>query len=275
MTNEELTVLLAAARTIAEEAGRTVMEGFRRPITVKKKGGIDLVTDRDLASEALIRARMAAAFPDHGVIAEEGEAEASARSKEYVWYCDPIDGTTNFAHGHFFFAVSLGLTHRGQPLAGVIHAPALRTTWWGAVGLGTFRETIRETEGNPQERCTVRGGERLLDSVIATGFPYDRGTSPENNVREFSRIVLLVRGMRRCGSAALDLAQVADGTYDGYWEQKLAPWDLSAGAALVLASGGTLTGYEGEPLSIPSGRVVATNGKIHEELLAEIAAARR
>lgn len=271
MTHEELTDVLAIARAIAEDAGRIVMEGFRRPITVTKKGGIDLVTDRDLASEALIRQRLSEAFPDHGVIAEEGEADASARSKEWVWYCDPIDGTTNFAHGHFFFAVSLGLTRGGQPLAGVIHAPALRTTWWGAVGLGTSRET----EGFPVERCTVRGGERLLDSVIATGFPYDRATSPENNVRELSEIVLLVRGIRRCGSAALDLAQVADGTYDGYWEQKLAPWDLCAGAALVLASGGTLTGYEGEPLTIPSGRVVATNGKIHEELLARIAAARR
>lgn len=270
MKPEALTSILKEARAIAEDAGRVVMEGFRKPLHIAQKGRIDLVTDRDLASEALIRRRMAEAFPEHGIIAEEGEADATARDQELVWYCDPIDGTTNFAHGHFFFAVSLGLTQRGQPLAGVIHAPALRTTWWGGVGLGTFRDT----EGFATERCAVRGGERLLDSVIATGFPYDRRSSSENNVREFSRIVLGVRGIRRCGSAALDLAQVADGTYDGYWEQKLAPWDLSAGAALVLASGGTLTGYQGEPLSIPSGRVVATNGKIHRELLGEIQASR-
>ena len=279
MSPAELEAALGTARGIAERAGAVVMQGFRGEVTVKKKGGIDLVTDRDLASEALVRAELAAAFPEHGVVAEEGDGDVEARAKEWVWFCDPLDGTTNFAHGHFFFAVSLGLARRGVPIAGVVHAPALRTTWWGAEGLGAFRST----EGRATERCAVssapsafrRGGATLIESVIATGFPYDRRTSPENNVREMSRIVVNVRGIRRCGSAALDLAQVADGTYDGYWEQKLAPWDLCAGAALVKGAGGTLTGYDGGEVSLAEGRVVATNGAIHAELLAEIAAARR
>jgi myo-inositol-1(or 4)-monophosphatase len=275
----ELEAAVATARAIAERAGAVVMQGFRGALTVQKKGGIDLVTDRDLASESLIRAELAAAFPDHGVVAEEGDGDVRARAKEWVWFCDPLDGTTNFASGHFFFAVSLGLSRGGVPIAGVVHAPALRTTWWGAEGLGASRAT----EGRAVERCAVssrpesfrRGGERLIESLIATGFPYDRRTSPENNVREMSRIVVNVRGIRRCGSAALDLALVADGTYDGYWEQKLAPWDLCAGAALVKAAGGTLTDYEGREVSLAEGRVVATNGVIHAELLGEIAAARR
>ncbi len=267
MTLEEI---LAVARPIAERAGAVVMVGHRGALTVQKKGGIDLVTDRDLMSEALLRRELGAAFPEHGVVAEEGDGDRAAREREWVWYCDPLDGTTNFAHGHFFFAVSIGLSHRGVPVLGIVHAPALRTTWWGAVGVGAFRET----EGRPIERCAMRSGARLLESLVATGFPYDRASSEENNVREASRIVLLVRGLRRCGAAALDLALVADGTYDGYWEQKLAPWDLCAGAALVRAAGGTITGYDGGPIALDEGRVVATNGHIHAELLAEIAAAR-
>jgi myo-inositol-1(or 4)-monophosphatase len=274
--------VLAAARTIAEEAGRIVLQGFRRAPQIELKGAIDLVTDRDRASEAWIRRRMAEAFPNHGLVAEEGGGDAAQRSKELVWFCDPLDGTTNFAHGHFFFAVSLGLCHRGVPLLGVVHAPALRTTWWGGPGVGSFRAT----EGMPLERCRVRGGRTLSESVLATGFPYDRRTSAENNVRETSRIVLGVRGLRRCGAAAIDLCLVADGTYDGYWEQKLAPWDLAAGAAIAWGAGARLTRYDGRDLretglegrgrdeEAYQGRIVATNGLVHDELLHEIAAAR-
>lgn len=273
---------LEVTRAIAEDAGRVVMEGFRRGVKIEQKGAIDLVTDRDRASEALIRARMAAAFPEHGLVAEEGGGDDEQRKKELVWFCDPLDGTTNFAHGHFFFAVSLGLCRRGVPVLGVVHAPALRTTWWGGPGLGAFRAT----EGTPVEPCRVRGGRTLSESVLATGFPYDRRTSPENNVREMSRIVVQVRGIRRCGAAAIDLSLVADGTYDGYWEQKLAPWDLSAGAAIAWGAGARLTRYDGRDLSETglegralgeeayASRIVATNGLIHDELLREIAAAR-
>jgi myo-inositol-1(or 4)-monophosphatase len=265
---------LSTAHGIAEEAGAIVLAGWRGDdVDVQSKGAIDLVTQYDLASEARIRARMREAFPTHAVVAEEAAA-GDARDRELVWFCDPLDGTTNFAHGHFFFAVSIGLARRAddgrlEPLLGVVHAPALGTTWMGGEGLGAVR-----IDRGVERPCAPSRATTLSRSLLATGFPYDRRTSGENNVREHSRIVLLVQGIRRCGSAALDLCLVADGTYDGYWEQKLAPWDMTAGAAIAGAAGCTLTGYEGEPIDVTRNRVVATNGHIHEELLGEIAAAR-
>lgn len=274
LSSELLGGWLAKARLVAEEAGAIVLAGWRSgEVDVHDKGAIDLVTQFDLASEALIRERMRAAFPEHVIVAEEG-SKTDAREGELVWFCDPLDGTTNFAHGHFVFSVSLGLARRSEegllePLLGVVHAPALGTTWLGGAGLGA-----RRIDRGVERPCALSRSETLSRSLLGTGFPYDRRTSPENNVREFSRIVLQVQGIRRCGSAAMDLCLVADGTYDGYWEQKLAPWDMTGGAAIVLGAGGTLTGYEGEPVDVTKNRVVATNGRIHAELLREIAAAR-
>ncbi len=265
---------LTHARAIAEEAGAIVLEGWRADdVDVRQKGAIDLVTQYDLRSEAHIRERMRRVFPAHAIVAEEGSA-ADARESDLVWFCDPLDGTTNFAHGHFVFSVSIGLARRETggrmvPVLGVVHAPALGTTWLGGDGIGAHR--VDRGQARP---CRLGRGESLSGSLIASGFPYDRRTSPENNVAEHSRIVLLVQGVRRCGSAAMDLALVADGTYDGYWEQKLAPWDMTAGAAIALGAGATLTGYEGEPIDVTKNRVVATNGRIHAELLAEVHAAR-
>jgi myo-inositol-1(or 4)-monophosphatase len=254
--------LLRVAIEIAREAGAVLMEGWRRAPAVRKKGAVDLVTDFDLRSEALLRERMTAAFPDHAVIAEEAENEAE---REWTWYVDPLDGTTNFAHGHFFFSVSLGLARGGVPVLGVIHAPALGTTWAGAVGQGCMRD------GEP---CRVSSAALLGDALVASGFPYDRATSPENNLRETVQIVPQVQGFRRCGSAALDLALVADGTYDGYWEQKLKPWDACAGMALVIAAGGRVTDYEGGAIDARTSRVIATNGGLHDALLRQVQDAR-
>lgn len=259
---DELDGWLAQATRIAEEAGALLMEGWRNAPRVEKKGEIDLVTEYDLASEARIRERMREAFPAHALIAEESEAREEA---EWTWYVDPLDGTTNFAHGHFVFAVSIGLAHRGAPVLGVIHAPALRTTWAGAVGRGASRN------GRP---CTTSTAAVLNESLVATGFPYDRATSPENNLAEATHIIPQVRGIRRCGAAAIDLAWVADGTYDGYWEQKLKPWDVCAGIALVQAAGGKVTDYEGTPVDVRTDRLIATNGPLHRELLAAVQQAR-
>src|SRR5690606_8221294 len=206
---DELDVWLTEATRIAEEAGKLLMEGWRGAPAIQKKGAIDLVTEYDLRSEALIRERMREAFPAHAIIAEESEPREVA---EWTWYVDPLDGTTNFAHGHFVFAVSIGLAHRGAPTLGVVHAPAISTTWTGSLGRGAAR--------NGRACSTTRASE-LGESLVATGFPYDRATSPENNLREAAHIIPRVRGIRRCGAAAVDLALVADGTYDGYWEQKL------------------------------------------------------
>lgn len=263
----DLESTLARAHEIAREAGALLLAGWRTGATITHKGEIDLVTEHDLASEKLIRERMRAAFPDHGVVCEEGGGD---RAGELVWFCDPLDGTTNFAHGHFFFAVSLGLARDGVPIGGVVHAPALDASWLGGEGAGAWREHRgARTAARVSSRATT-----LSKSLLGTGFPYDRRTSPENNVREFSRIVLGVQGVRRCGSAALDLCMVADGTYDAYWEQKLAPWDMCAGVAIARAAGARVTDYVGGEPSLTTGRVVASNGALHEELMAEIAAAR-
>jgi myo-inositol-1(or 4)-monophosphatase len=268
---------LATARRIAEDAGAIVLAGWRREqLDVKQKGAIDLVTEFDLASEAHIRKEMRAAFDalGHAVVAEEGSG-ADARDRELVWFCDPLDGTTNFAHGHFCFSVAIGLAQREAdgrmaPLLGAVHAPALGMTWIGGPAVGA--ERIDRAGARP---CRLGRAQTLSAALIASGFPYDRRTSPENNVAEHSRIVLQVQGIRRCGSAAMDLCLVADGSYDGYWEQKLAPWDMTAGAAIALGAGATLTGYEGEPIDVTKNRVIATNGAIHAELTREVSAARR
>ena len=261
-----MTIDLDAAHAIAIEAGAILMRGWRSGATISHKGEIDLVTEHDLASEAHIRARMTAAFPEHAVVCEEG---GGARDRSLVWFCDPLDGTTNFAHGHFFFSVSLGLARGGRPIAGVVHAPALDTSWIGGEGLGAWR-----IHRGVKRAMRVSAAPALASSLVGTGFPYDRRTSPENNVREFSRIVLGVQGIRRCGSAAMDLCLVADGTYDAYWEQKLAPWDLCAGVAIATAAGARVTDYDGGEPEVTRGRVVASNGLVHDELMREIAAAR-
>lgn len=248
---------------IAEEAGRLLTEGWRGDTRVSKKGRIDLVTDYDLKSEALLRERMTAAFPDHALVAEEGQDRAEG---ELVWYVDPLDGTTNFAHGHFFFAVSIGLARAGRPVLGVVHAPALGVTWAGAEGLGATRAGAA---------CEPSATDTLEEALVATGFPYDRGTSDENNLREARHIIPLVRGIRRCGAAAVDVCLVADGTYDGYWEQKVSPWDVCAGMAIVRAAGGELSDYEGNAVDAHSSRLVVTNGPLHPALLDAVQTARR
>jgi len=247
-----------ATAVIAADAAEIVMQGYRRPGTIHKKGRIDLVTDFDLRSEALIVDRLSRLCPSDTIVAEETRhATAAGR----VWYVDPIDGTTNFAHGHPFFCVSIGLYDGAQPLVGVIHAPALGIVWMCATGTGAFRNG---------ERCHVSQTPLLGDALLATGFPYDRATSDDNNFREFTTLKRIVRGIRRCGSAALDLALVADGTYDGYWEQKLNAWDMAAGAALIVEAGGVLNDYDGAVGDPRNGQLIATNGKIQAALLTTI-----
>lgn len=250
------------ALSVAREAAALVMTGWRTKPVITKKGAIDLVTEFDVRSEALIRERLERALPGAHVVAEEGKGDAA---HELVWWVDPIDGTTNFAHGHPFFAVSIGLAERGVPVAGAVIAPALGREWACARGQGATRDGVP---------CAVSGTSSLDEALVATGFPYDRRTSAENNLSEFVALKLVTQGIRRCGAAALDLAFVADGTYDGYWEQKLHPWDSCAGIALVTEAGGHVTSYDGTPFSLAEGRVVATNAKFHDDLVRELQKAR-
>lgn len=262
MQEAEVRHALTVAREIAAEAAKLIHAGFRTGTEVKKKGKIDLVTEYDLRSEALIRERIGAAFPTHRIVGEEQEATGTG---DLVWYVDPLDGTTNFAHGHPFFCVSIALCDGPTPLVGVVDAPAMGVVWSGAQGQGVLRN---------DEAAKVSGQTDMIDALSATGFAYVQDTD-DDNVRESRAFLKKTHGYRRCGSAAIDLAMVADGTYDFYWEQRLNPWDLAAGACLVAAAGGVVTDYDGQPADPRTGRLVASTPALHEEVIATIAEARR
>lgn len=257
------TTLRDTAARFALEAGAILLEGYGRVHAPERKGRIDLVTEYDKRSEALLLDRIAARYPGHAVLAEESGEHATA--SDVRWVIDPLDGTTNFAHGHPFFAVSIGLALGASLLAGVVVAPALGVTWRASRGAGATRN------GAP---CRVSATERLGDSLLATGFPYDVRTNPLNNFDEFSALTRASRGVRRCGSAAIDLCMTADGTFDGYWERFLKPWDMAAGAAIVAEAGGALTALDGSTADVRSGALVASNGRVHAALLEAIAGAR-
>lgn len=263
LSREERRDALDELTHIATDAAAVLMTGYRRRDTrVEYKGAIDLVTDFDRASEDLIRARVARSFPGCDLVAEERGGEASGARP--VIYADPLDGTTNFAHGHPFFAVSIGLAVGSTLEAGVVVAPALGWTHAAARECGATRNS---------EVCRVSTVSTLDRALLATGFPYDRRTSPENNFRAFVELKKRAQGVRRCGAASLDLCLVGDGTYDGYWERKLKPWDLAAGMLVVLEGGGRVTGFGGEPPDFRAGLLVATNGIVHDELLHALAEA--
>jgi myo-inositol-1(or 4)-monophosphatase len=265
MNERERLEVVSVLERVAREAGSLVLKGYRRGGDVRKKGAIDLVTEYDLASEELIVGELERALPGLPVIGEEGKG-APTRADGFACYVDPIDGTTNFAHGHPFFGVSLGLCEGGVPLLGVVFAPALDVCWTAVVGSGATRNG---------EVCTVSTRAHVLgDALCATGYGYDVVGTADDNIAETRAVQNASRGVRRCGAAALDLALVADGTYDAYWEWLLQPWDLCAGAALVLAAGGRLSGFAGEALDVRSGAVIASNGLVHDELMRLIAATR-
>jgi myo-inositol-1(or 4)-monophosphatase len=252
--------LVRIALTAAREAGALVKAAWRKHPAAEHKGRTDLVTRFDRESETLLNARLSAATP-YPIVGEEHGGERAAGSDALTWYVDPIDGTTNFVHGHPFWCVSVGLLAGTRPVLGAVVAPSLGTEWIGvAAGQGT----------RSGERCRVSDVSRLDDALLATGFPYDRETSPENNFDAFVAIKKKCQAVRRCGSAALDLCLVADGTYDGYWENKLKVWDVAAGAALVLAAGGRVTDYSGRTADLTTGQIVATNGHIHDALVTEL-----
>jgi myo-inositol-1(or 4)-monophosphatase len=253
---------LDVAERVALQAGELVMKGWRGAGKISRKGRFDLLTEYDLASEKLIREQLSLAFPAHRII---GEENAESGQGELVWYVDPIDGTTNFAHGHFFFGVSIALYRGSQGLAGVVHAPALGVTWKAAKDMGAFRN------GTP---CSVSTRGELEEALCATGFPYDRWSNPDNNHAELALFLQRARGIRRCGAASIDLCLVADGTYDIYWEQGLNAWDMCAGALLVQEAGGQLSTYEGDAADPRTGKLIASNGVLHETAVRTIREAR-
>ena len=265
MEDRGLGELVETAEAIAREAGTLLRDFYRRGVRTEYKGDVDLVTEADRASEKLITERLRAAFPEHGVYGEEGTR--SALGSEFRWYVDPLDGTTNFAHGFPVFCVVLGCEHRpsglapgqdGEMVAGVIYDP-LRDEMFSAARGGGAR-----LNGEP---IHVSRTKTLQESLIATGFPsHKRHESP--NVHFYQEFTLRSHGVRRAGSAALDLAYVAAGRMDGYWEFKLNPWDTSAGYLLVEEAGGKVTHFDGGKFTLDSREVFATNGLTHGEMQA-------
>jgi myo-inositol-1(or 4)-monophosphatase len=248
------------AADVAREAGRVLLEGWgTRPAVGFKGEDINLVTEYDKRSEALIVERLARAFPDDRIVAEEGTNVAGeAGGAPRVWYVDPLDGTTNFAHGLPLFSVSLGLCVNRQPVLGVVEAPALGWTFAGTVtgGGSTFN-------GKP---VVPSHTDRLAGALLVTGFPYARNPV-QTNLPEWAAFTAAAQGTRRLGSAALDLCFVACGWLDGYWERALHPWDLVAGAAIVQGAGGRVTDLDGSPFDGETGRVLASNGPLHEQMM--------
>jgi myo-inositol-1(or 4)-monophosphatase len=257
--------LLSNAESIAREAGALLREFYHRGVHAEYKGDVDLVTEADRASEKMICERLHAAFPDHGIYGEEGTRRGL--DCEYRWYVDPLDGTTNFAHGFPVFCVVLGCERRpeglgadedGEMVAGVIYDP-LRDEMFATERGGGAR-----LNGKP---IHVSRTKSLQESLIATGFPsHKRHQNP--NVHFYQEFTLRSHGVRRAGSAALDLAYVACGRIDAFWEFKLNPWDTSAGYLLVEEAGGRITHFDGSKFTLDSREVFATNGLIHAEMRA-------
>jgi myo-inositol-1(or 4)-monophosphatase len=244
---------------IAREAGGLLMEYFHRRVKIEYKGEADLVTDADRASEKLILERIRAHWPDHDVVGEEGARVETGG--EYRWYVDPLDGTTNFAHGFPVFCVSLGLAFRGKRKAAVLYDPTRDELFAAEQGKGAFLNG---------RRIEVSKVGELAHSLVATGFPsHKRHKNP--NIYFYHQLTLRTHGVRRAGSAALDLGYVACGRYDGFWEFNLNAWDVTAGLLLVEQAGGKVSGFGGEPLELTDRDVVASNGLIHADLLHEFA----
>jgi len=248
---------LEAAKAAARDAGRILAENYASPSEIMYKGSVDLVTRFDRLAQDMIFRRLAEAFPDHSFLAEEGLSRAG--SSEYRWVIDPLDGTTNFAHTFPVFCVSIALELSGSALLGVVYDPTRHELFEATRGGGA------RLNGRSISVSTVA---ELGKSLLATGFPYDIRTSGENNVREFGEFIFRAQAVRRCGSAALDLCYVACGRFDGFWELKLKPWDVAAGALIVTEAGGVVSSFEGGPFDISAGRALASNGLIHQEMIA-------
>lgn len=242
---------------LAHKAGALLIEKSKQLIEIHYKGDINLVTEADKMSEDLIITAIRQAFPDHGILSEESPAILEGAPMR--WVIDPLDGTTNYAHGYPVFCISMALEKEGQTILGVIYDPTRRDTFVAILGEGAFLNG---------KRLAVSKIPALSHSLLATGFPYDIRESKENNLNYFSMMAKKTQAIRRAGAAALDIAYVAAGRFDGFWELKLMPWDMAAGCLLVEEAGGKITDIFGGSWNLALPNVVVSNGLIHEQMVA-------
>jgi myo-inositol-1(or 4)-monophosphatase len=251
-----LSSLLEISTDIARQAGELLAGYFERRIPFELKGEHDLVTEADRASEKLIVQRLREHFPDHDIVAEEGGGHLTG--SEYRWYVDPLDGTTNFAHGFPVYNVSMGLERSGELIAGVIYDPNQKEMFAAERGAGA---TLNG------ERIRVSSASRLTDALVATGFP-SRKRHQNVNIHFYYQLAMMTHGVRRAGAAAVDLAWVACGRLEAFWEFHLNPWDMAAGILIVEEAGGRCSDMDGNPRSLKGPHLVADNGLVHDEILA-------
>ncbi|HAD03864.1 MAG: inositol monophosphatase [Desulfuromonadales bacterium GWD2_61_12] len=249
--------MLAVAVAAAEAAGQVLLAKFGGPLLVQHKGEVDLVTEADREAEAAAVACIRRRCPRHDILAEEGDYASSGAS--FRWIIDPLDGTTNFAHRFPWFAVSIACARDSEIIAGVVYNPCSRDLFTATKDGGAFRNG---------SRLAVSTTERLDRAFLATGFPYDRKVSPVNNYDHFVNFQGAAQACRRAGAASLDLAWTAAGSFDGYWEMKLKPWDVAAGILLVEEAGGMVTDFDGQPCDIFGDEYLASNRRIHAEMRA-------
>lgn len=253
--------LLKDALHLARCGANLLLNSWQQSISIEEKDGYsNLVTQVDQASEAAILTKLKKLYPTHQLLAEESGQYGDLNSP-YTWVIDPLDGTTNYAHKYPMVAVSIALLFEHHPIVGVISNPILNETFYAAKGLGAFKNGIK---------LHVSSVAHVSQSLLASGFAYDRRQSSDTNYPEFISFTHLSQGVRRGGSAALDLAYVASGQLDGYWERGVQPWDIAAGILMVQEAGGHVTAYDGSEQILESGELLATNGKVHAEMSREL-----
>ena len=259
MTTPDPRALRDAAVELATAAGAVLREGHGRAHVPERKGRIDLVTEYDRRSEAVLLEGIRRRFPGHAILAEESGAHAGdgGAGGPARWLVDPLDGTTNFAHNYPFFCVSIGVEVEGRLAAGVVHDPVRDETFAAAAGHGATlnREPIR-----------VSDIARVEDALLVTGFPYDVRERPERVLPLFEAFLMRAQAIRRDGSAALNLCYLSCGRFDGFWESSLSPWDMAAGTLIVREAGGRVTAYDGGEFRLDGRQILASNGRIHEEM---------
>ena len=242
--------------SVAREAGMFLKERLNDKHVIDYKGEINIVTEGDRISEEFITSSIHKRYPDHDILAEE--STGTAKGSEFRWLIDPLDGTTNYAHGYPVFCVSIALEKEREVCLGVIYNPMLEEMFVAEKGKGAFLNG---------QRISVSSTTDLSNSLLATGFPYDIRSDKNNNINYFNGMAKRAQAIRRAGSAALDMAYIAMGRFDGFWELKLMPWDTAAGWLLICEAGGMVTDLSGSPYFLESPHVLATNGKIHQDMI--------